>query len=341
VIAPIGREIRLARRPQGDPKITDFEVAEATPAPPPGAGQVQLKVRWISVDPMIRIFIDARPLGGAGNPLPIGSVVPGPALAEVIASEHPDFMVGDHVEGRIGWREFATVQPAGLRKVDPAHGALSAQLGVLGLPGFSAYVGLGLLGDLGPGKSLLISGAGGAVGSVAGPLAKLRGARTIGIAGGEARCRALVDELGYDVALDRRAADFPERLAEAAGAGFDAYFENVGGDIFDLALPHLRRGGQVVICGLMAQYGGGGEAATDRLPATLLTIMRQGLTVRAFSNTEHRGLLAPFHAEVGALLATGKLPSPEHVAEGFEATPDAFCRLFTHSVLGKSLVRVA
>ncbi len=334
-----GREVRLVARPKGDPKPSDFAVADTT-APAPARGQVQVRTRWISVDPMIRIFIDAEPLGGTIPPLPLGEFPRGPAVAEVTASEHPNFRPGDYVEGRIGWREVATLDGGMLRRVDPAAGPLSSFLGVLGLPGFSAYVGLTLIDGLGPGRTMLVSGAGGAVGSVVGPLARLDGVRTVGIAAGEARCRALVGQIGYDLALDRTAPDFADRLAAASEGGFDVFFDNIGGEMFSRILPLMRRGGQVLICGLMAQYGGGGAASTDKLPGALQAIMGRGLTVRAFSNVEHLHLLDRFQTDVGKLLEAGRLPSLESVSEGIETVATAFCRLFTDSVLGKSLVRI-
>lgn len=335
-----GREVRLAARPQGAPQPGDFRVATSE-TPKPGAGQILLKNHWISVDPMTRILIDAKPLGGAMPPYPLDAVIPGAAVGEVLESQNPDFKAGDYVEGRIGWREYAVSDGAGLRKVDPADGPLSHQLGVLGLPGFSAYVGFKVSGGIQPGQTVLISGAAGAVGSVAGPLAKLAGATVVGIASGPDKIRALTETLGFDRAVDRTAPDFDKQLADAVPNGADVYFDNVGGPLFLQVLKLMARQGRVIVCGLMAQYVDGGERpGPDRLADALEAIMGRSLTVKAFSNTNHPELRAPFLREVGGLLREGRLAAPEHISEGIESVPAAFSRLFTDSVVGKSVIRL-
>ncbi|MDB5454019.1 MAG: Alcohol dehydrogenase zinc-binding domain protein [Caulobacteraceae bacterium] len=329
------REVRLAARPKGDPTPADFQIV-AVETPTAGPGQVLLKTRWISVDPMILILIVEKPMGGAFPPLPVGTVIPGAAVSEVVVSNNADFAVGDVVEGRTGWREYAVSDGAGLRKVDPADGPVSSALGILGLPGFSAYAGLQVSGELGPGQTVLVSGAAGAVGTVFGPLAKQTGATLVGIASGPERCRALVAELGYDRAVDRLAADFPDQLAKAAPNGVDLYFDTVGGQLFDRVLPLMNRKGRVTICGLMAQYAEGPAQETASVP--LQAIMAKGLIVRAFSNTDYGHLQAPFRAEVGKLLREGVLKANQQVSHGIESVPEAFCRLFTDSIIGKSVV---
>lgn len=328
----ISREIRLAAQPKGDPVVSDFDVATVE-TPTAGPGQILLKTRWISVDPMIRIFISATSFGGIPI-LPLGAVIPGPAVAEVVTSDHPDFKPGDLVEGRIGWREYAVSDGAGLRKADGGP----QELGVLGLPGFSAYVGLQVCGELTADQTVLVSGAAGAVGSVFGPLAKQSGATLVGIASGPERCRALVETLGYDRAVDRTAADFPEALARALPNGADVYFDNVGGPLFDLVLPRMNRKGRVVICGLMAEYGAAEQA---RACVPLQAIMTGGLNIRAFSNIEHAHLRPAFEREVGEMIKAGRLPMPAQITHGIENVPLAFCRLFTDAVVGKSIVSVA
>lgn len=334
-----GREIRLAGRPNGRPTPADFHI-ETVRTPQPAAGQVLLRSLWISVDPMTRIVIDAQPLGGALTPLPIGAVIPGAGVAEVIASAHPDFKVGELVEGRVGWRDYGLSDGKGLHRVDPDKGPVSAWLGALGLPGFSAYVGL-KLSEVRPGQVVLVSGAAGAVGSIAGPLAKLAGATVVGIAGGEARCRALTETLGYDRAVDRLAPDFEARLDAALPSGVDLYFDNVGGPLFAEILPRVNRLGRITICGLMAQYVEHGEhPGSDRLPGALETIMARGLTVQAFGSRDYEAMREDFVTEVGALLRSGRLAIPEHVTDGIENIPAAFSRLFSDSVVGKSIVRL-
>lgn len=326
------REVRLAAQPKGDPVVTDFEVVTVE-TPTAGPGQILLKTRWISVDPMIRLFISKTSFGGAIPVLPIGAVIPGPAVAEVVTSDHPDFKPGQLVEGRIGWREYAVSDGTGLRSAEGGP----QELGVLGLPGFSAYVGLHVVGELTADQTVLVSGAAGAVGSVFGPLAKLSGATLVGIASGAERCRALVETLGYDHAVDRTAPDFPDALARALPKGADVYFDNVGGPLFATVLPLINRKGRVVICGLMAEYG---EPETQAASVPLQTIMTRGLNVRAFGNLDYGHLRPAFEREIGELVRSGKLPTPENIIHGLDQVPLAFCRLFSDAVVGKSVVSI-
>src|SRR5690606_3919476 len=186
-------------------------------------------------DPMMRIMIDEAPLGGGLPGLPVGTPIPGPAVSEVIETRHPDFKIGDVVEGRTGWREYAVTNGAGLVRVDASLGDHALALGPLGLPGFTAYIGLQLCKPI-EGKTILVSGAAGAVGSIVGPLAKAQGARVVGVASGPERCKALLEQLSYDVAIDRSSPDFEAKLGEGASEGYDIYFDNVGGPMFGKVL---------------------------------------------------------------------------------------------------------
>ncbi|MDB5444864.1 MAG: NADP-dependent oxidoreductase [Phenylobacterium sp.] len=340
-MAESNRRIVLSAYPQGRPTEHTFRL-ETTAALSPSEGEFLVRNRWLSVDPMIRIFIDERPLGGASPALPIGTVIPGPAVAEVVESRHPDFAPGDLLEGRFGWQDYAVSKGQGVRRVDASVASAETALGVLGLPGFSAYVGLHLAGEIQPGQTVLVSGAAGAVGSVVGPLARARGARTVAIARGKAKQRYLIDELGYDAVIDWSAPDRATQFATALPGGADVYFDNVGGGLFPAVLPKMNRLGRVIICGLMAQYDDAtAEAAPrDQLPEVLLAIMRLGLTIRAFSNTEHEALRAPFLEEVGAMVRAGAMPTLTHVETGLERTPAAFARLFEGGVTGKLVVKV-
>jgi NADPH-dependent curcumin reductase CurA len=334
------RAIRLAARPQGSPAPTDFRI-EALDLPELQDGQIELALCWLSLDPLIRIRIDAAPLGGSIPPMPLGDIMAGPVVSRVVASRHADFAVGDLVEGRLPWQETALSDGSGLKKVDPGIASPSTALGMLGLPGFTAYVGLRLVADVAAGGSLLVSGASGAVGSIVGQLGKLRGLRVVGLASSAEKCRYLVDELGFDAAVDRRAPDLKQQLLAASSGGFDIYFDNVGGPLFPLALSAMKYGGQVVICGLMANYGDGGAAATDRLPEALLAIMARSLTVKAFGSLFYqRSMGEDFKREVGELVKTRRIRLPEHVVDGFDAVPEAFSAVFRAGHFGKALVRV-
>jgi NADPH-dependent curcumin reductase CurA len=334
------RAIRLAARPQGSPAATDFRI-EVVDLPELADGQVELALRWLSLDPLIRIRIDAAPLGGNIPPMPIGSIMVGPAVSEVIRSRNPAFAVGDLVEGRLPWQETSLSNGSGLKKVDPSIASPSTALGVLGLPGFTAYVGLRLVPDVPSDGALLISGASGAVGSIVGQLGKRRGLRVVGLASSPQKRAYLVDELGFDVALDRSAPDLKQQLQAAASGGFDGYFDNVGGELFPLALSAMKYGGQILICGLMANYGDGGGGPKDRLPEALLAIMARSLTVKAYGSLFYQASMdADFRREVGDLVKAGKLRLAEHVVEGFDAVPEAFSAVFRTSHVGKALVRV-
>ncbi len=337
----INRRVVLRAHPQGLVRDDDLAI-EQGPVPQPDEGQLLVRNHWLSVDPMIRIFIDAAPLGGSVPPMPIGTTVPGPAVGQVIRSNRPDFAVGDWVEGRLGWQDYALSSGQGLNRIDPDDGPVELALGMLGLPGFSAFVGLDVAGPLAQGTILLVSGAAGAVGSAVGALARARGLHAIGIASGPGKC-AWLRKTGYADAVDRTAPDFAEQLARAVGDRVDLYFDNVGGPMMDSVLPLMKRGGQVLICGLMAQYDdmvgreGGGH---DRLPAFLAAVMARGLIVKAFANIDHLALRPAFLAEMGAIIRADPAIARVHVTQGMEQVPAAFRRLFTDSVVGKSLVRI-
>jgi NADPH-dependent curcumin reductase CurA len=335
------RAIHLAARPQGSPAASDFSI-DAVDLPELHDGQIELALRWLSLDPLIRIKIDAAPLGGSIAPMPIGDLMGGPAVAEVTASRNPGFAKGDLVEGRLPWQEVSLSDGKALRKVDPNLAPPSTALGVLGLPGFTAYVGLRLVPDVPAGSTLLVSGAAGAVGSIVGQLGKQRGLRVVGLASSAAKRAYLTDKLGFDVAIDRTAPDLKEQLAAAAPGGYDIYFDNVGGDLFPLALSHMTYGGQVLICGLMANYGDGGLAATDRLPETLLAIMARSLTVKAYGALFYiRTMDADFRREMGDLVRSGQVQLAEHIVDGFDAVPEAFSAVFRTGHVGKALIRIA
>lgn len=333
------RRIVLAAYPEGNAKAQDFRM-HSDAAPTPADGEFLVGMRWISVDPMLRIRIDAAPMGGTLAPLPLGTTIPGAAVGEVVVSHHPDFTVGSLVEGRFGWQDYAVSDGAGVHHVDPSLGSPEVALGPLGLPGFSAYVGLHAAGGVRPGQTVLVSGAAGAVGSMVGPLARAAGARVIGVANGEVKCRYLIDELGYHAAIDRSRGKLAADLAVAAPDGVDLYFDNVGGDMLIEVMRQLKRGGQVLICGLMAQYNGVDTTGPDRYPALLELIMNRTATVRAFANVHYEHLRPDFIRDVAPLVATGALPHRMHVRDGLEAAPDALASLFGDGVTGKLVVRV-
>jgi NADPH-dependent curcumin reductase len=333
------RQIVLAARPKGKPQLTDFRLEETT-IPTPSSGQVLLGVQYLSLDPYMRGRMDDRK--SYATPLQLGDVMVGQTVARVIASNHPDYSEGNIVLAQTGWRTHALSNGKGLTKIDPALAPVSTRLGVLGMPGFTAYSGLLLIGKPKPGETVVVAAASGPVGSLVGQLAKIAGARVVGIAGGPNKCTFVKNELGFDAAIDHRAADFPAQLAAGCPNGIDVYFENVGGAIWQAVLPLLNNFARVPVCGLIAQYNGpSGGDGTDRLPATMREILSKSLTLRGFINYEFAEAHYPeFLREVGAGIAAGRIRYREDVVDGLEKAPEAFIGMLDGRNFGKVVVRV-
>ena len=336
------KQIVLASYAKGNPKPSDFRVEEV-PIPVAGDREILLRTLWLAVDPLFRFAIDEVRLSGALH-LELGDVMAGATVSEVVASNHPDYEVGDFVEGRTGWREYAVVAPDQAdyrgppRKLDTSLAPVSTALGILGMPGQTAHGGIETL-RIKPGDTVAISAAAGAVGSIAGQIAKIHGARAVGIAGGAGKCQALLD-LGFDGAADYKAPDFAAQLKAAAPNGIDCYFDNTGGDVTLEVFKHLNRGARMAMCGYIAYYGMGMEGpGPDHMPALYRTIMNTGLEIRGFA-----GVFAGPQAleDIAGWIAEGKLTYPETVVEGIEAAPEAFASVFSgNAFVGKLLVRVA
>jgi NADPH-dependent curcumin reductase CurA len=276
------------------------------------------------------------------KPLQLGDVMTGETVARVIASNRPEYLEGDIVLAPTGWRTHALSESAGLRKLDPTLAPVTTGLGVLGMPGFTAYGGLRLIGKPQAGQTVVVAAASGPVGSLVGQLAKLAGARAVGIVGGSEKCGFVKNELRFDSAIDHRAADFPAQLAAACPKGIDVYFENVGGAIWQAVLPLLNDFARVPLCGLIAQYNGlsGGEG-TDRLPATMRVILSKSLTLRGFLNYEFAERhYSAFLREVGAGIADGRIRYREDIVDGLEKAPEAFIGMLEGHNFGKVIVRV-
>lgn len=330
----------LCRNPEGAMRPDDFAVEDYQPAAPKD-GEFLVRTRFASVDPMLRLFVDAKPLNGLLPGLPPGATIPGAAVGEVIESHHPDYKPGELVEGRFGWQQLAVSTGAGVRRVNPALGAPENALGLAGLPGFTAFVGLHAAGGIKPGQTVLVSGAAGAVGSVVGPLVRARGGRAVGIAGGgEDKRRYLLEQAGYEAVADRNAPDFDAQLAAALPNGADIYFDNVGGPLLARIMPVMARGGLVLISGLMAQYQGDAQPGTDNLPAVLSAVMGKGIRIQSFSQFGQDALRPAFEEELAGLLARGDIAARIHVEDGIARLPHALCGLFERSMPGKVVVRV-
>jgi len=276
------------------------------------------------------------------KPLQLGEVMTGETVAQVLTSNHPVYAKGDIVLAPTGWRTHALSDGAGLRKLDPAFAPVTTGLGVLGMPGFTAYGGLRLIGKPQPGETVVVAAASGPVGSLVGQLAKLAGARAVGIAGGSKKCAFVKDNLRFDAAIDHRATDFPAQLAAACPNGIDVYFENVGGAIWQAVLPLLNNFARVPVCGLIAQYNGpSGGDGTDRLPATMRRILSKSLTLRGFIYYEFAEQhYAEFLRDVGAGIADGRIRYREDIVDGLEKAPEAFIGMLEGRNFGKVIVRV-
>jgi NADPH-dependent curcumin reductase len=327
------QRVVLARVPRGEPVEADLRLETVT-APGPVGGQLLVRVLELSVDPYLRGALAGRHLGTPA--VPIGGLVPGESVAEVVAPA-AGFTAGDLVIAGTGWQEWAVVDPAGARRVSVPDGVPpSAALGVLGMPGLAGYAAVTRMLALTPGDTVAVSAATGPVGSTTGQLARLAGCRTVAIVGGAGKARAAVNHFGYAAAVDRRAPDWQQRLRAACPDGVDAYLDNAGGDVLRGVVGQLAVGARVVLCGLMDQYNDGPQST---LPAGPL-IGRRAI-VRGLVVYDHEDLWPRFTARVGGLLREGRLRLLEERHAGLTAAPAAFCRLMRGENLGKVVVEVA
>jgi NADPH-dependent curcumin reductase CurA len=339
---PAVRQIVLASRPKGLPTPENFRLEDVPmPALPPGG--LLLRVLYLSLDPYMRGRMDDRK--SYAKHVDIGEVMTGESVCEVIASDRPGYASGDIVLAHTGWRTHAAWDGAGavLRKLDPALALITTGLGVLGMPGFTAYAGLNVIGKPKAGETVVVAAASGPVGSLVGQLAKLAGARAVGIAGGPEKCRYIAEELRFDAAVDHRAQDFAEKLAAACPKGIDIYFENVGGAIWQAVLPLLNTFARVPVCGLIAHYSAAGQAdGPNLLPTTMRAVLTKSLTLRGFINYEFAAEhYASFLRTVSAGIADGRIRYSEDITDGLENAPSTFIGMLEGRNFGKALVRVA
>jgi NADPH-dependent curcumin reductase len=336
---PVARQIVLASRPKGPPTAENFRLEEV-PMPAVPAGGLLLRVLYLSLDPYMRGRMDdAR---SYAKPVGVGEVMSGESVCEVLASDREGYQPGDIVLAHTGWRTHAAWSGPAPRKLDPKAAPITTGLGVLGMPGFTAYSGLHVIGKPKPGETVVVAAASGPVGSLVGQLAKMAGARAVGIAGGADKCRYVAEELGFDAAIDHRAPDLAEKLAAACPKGIDVYFENVGGAVWQAVLPLLNTYARVPVCGLIAQYSASGPpAGPNLLPATMRAVLTRSLTLRGFINTEFVAEhYAAFLKTVAAGIADGRIRYREDITDGLEHAPAAFMGLLEGKNFGKALVRV-
>jgi NADPH-dependent curcumin reductase CurA len=329
------REIRLAARPHGEPKDSDFQLASAE-LPDPEPGQVLVRNTWMSVDPYMRGRMnDAK---SYVPPFEIGAPLDGGAVGEVIASEDPSLEPGDTVLHGLGWRDHAVVPAKAARKVDTAIAPAQAYLGVLGMPGLTAYAGLIEVAGLREGDIVFVSGAAGAVGGIAGQVAKLRGHTVIGSAGSPEKIAFVTGELGFDAAFDYHDGNVADLLAEAAPDGIDVYFDNVGGAHLEAAIDSLNMHGRVAMCGAISNYN---ATEPPSGPRNMHLAVGKRLTLRGFIVRDHGHLMPDFVREVGTWLSEGRIAYRETVVEGLDNAPRAFIGLLRGENTGKMLVKLA
>jgi NADPH-dependent curcumin reductase CurA len=330
----VNRQILLKSRPTGMPALENFETVER-PLPEPGDGEVLTKTLYLSLDPYMRgRMSDAKSYAA---PAELGKPMVGGTVGEIVASKNPSFAVGDIVLAYGGWQQYAVAKPASLRKLDPKAAPISTALGVLGMPGMTAYCGLLEIGQPKPGETVVVAAASGAVGSVVGQIAKIKGARAVGVAGGADKCRYVVNELGFDACIDHRAPDLAQQLEAACPKGIDVYFENVGGAVQQAVWPLLNPFARVPVCGVIAQYN-----ATAPSPGPdIATVLRKRLLVRGFIVWDFATKEPDFLRDVAAWIREGKLKYREDVVEGLDQAPDAFLGLLKGKNFGKLLVKVS
>ncbi len=329
------KQITLAARPKGWPKETDFKLVEA-PVPEPEAGQILVRMLYISVDPYMRGRMnDVKSYSPAAE---IGEVMGAGAVGEVVDSKNVRFQVGDAVEGFFGWQQFAISDGQGVRKLDPSVAPVATALSVLGMPGLTAYFGFLDVGRPRSGETVVVSGAAGAVGSVVGQIAKISGCRAIGIAGSDQKVAWLTGELGFDAAFNYKTTqDYTAKLNEICPEGVDIYFDNVGGPITDGVFPALNSGARVVVCGQIAQYNAEKPEIGPRLLWHLIVkrARAEGFLVFDFASRYAEGL-----RQLAMWLKAGKLKHREQFVDGIENTPRAFIGMLRGENTGKQLVRV-
>jgi len=332
-------QLRLAAYPVGEPQDDDFEQVSVD-LPGLEDGQVLLRTIYLSLDPYMRGRMSTARSYAA--PVELGEVMVGGTVCEVVESRSDRRTVGDIVLAFTGWQTHAVADARHTRLLDPAEAPLSTALGVLGMPGFTAYAGLLEIGRPQPGETVAVAAATGPVGSAVGQIARLKGARAVGIAGGPEKCRALVEELGFDAAVDHRSPTFVDDLAEATPDGIDVYFENVGGHVADAAVRRLNRFARVPVCGLVAGYNDIDVATgVDRLPGFMRRVLTLSLTVRGFIQDE----FAPTHhqaflRDMAGWVRDGSVRYREDVVEGLDQAPEAFRGLLAGRNFGKLVVRV-
>ena len=326
-------QVVLASRPQGPVTENNFRFVESA-VPSPNAGEVLVRTLYLSLDPYMRMRMNDGK--SYAPPVQLGDVMVGGTVGEVVESKDPRFKAGDIVGGRSGWQLYATADASTLRRVDTRGAPLSTALSVVGMPGVTAWYGLLRIGEPKPGETVVVSAASGAVGSVVGQIARLKGCRAVGIAGGTVKCDYVVNELGFDTCIDYKADAFESKLREATSGGIDIYFENVGGRVLDAVLPLLNAFARIPFCGYISEYDETGSYGVQHLRSLLVSRVR----LQGFIISEHLDIWDEALADLSGWLAAGQLNYRETIADGLESAPAAFIGMLKGLNLGKQLVKL-
>ncbi len=328
------RHVLLRRRPQGRPTVEDFEIASA-PIPEPGPGEVLLRGLYLSLDPYMRGRMSAAK--SYAKPVEVGAVMEGRTVGEVLRSRHPAFHEGDFATGGYGWQLYSAVAGDKLLRIDPDEAPLSTALGVLGMPGLTAYIGLTRIGEPKAGETVVVSAASGAVGAVVGQLAKRMGARVVGVAGGSAKCRYIEKDLGFDGSIDHHGGELEAALDRACPKGIDVYWENVGGAVQKAVFPRLNDFARMVMCGMISEYN-----SLDHEPGpNLWSVVRKRLRIEGFIVSDAGERMGEYRQMAAPLLRSGALKYREDFVDGLEKAPQAFIGLLEGKNFGKLIVRLA
>ena len=339
MMTQVNQQIVLASRPVGEPKTNDFKSVEDV-AREPEAGEVLCRSIYLSLDPYMRGRMSAAK--SYAKPVEVGDVMEGGAVGEVLNSKYPGIEIGDFVLGAGGWQEYFTLPGASLRKLDPERTPISTALGVLGMPGVTAYTGLLNIGKPESGETVVVAAASGAVGSAVGQIAKIKGARAVGIAGSAEKCGFVVDELGFDACIDHKDPDFRDQLQNACPNGIDVYFENVGGPVFKAVLPLLNQFARVPVCGVISHYNDTAlPDGPDATPLILRSALVKRLTIRGFLVFDFVDQEAEALEQLSQWVSDGQLKYREDFVSGLGAAPEAFIGLLKGKNFGKLVVEVS
>jgi len=332
----VSKEVQLAQRPVGMPKLEDFQVKEVD-IPAPGDGEVLVRNIWMSVDPYMRGRMYDRE--SYVPPFQIGAALEGGAIGQVVASNSDKVAVGDYVQSMLGWREYFVAKGEEVQKVDTSSGVpIQAFLGTLGMPGMTAYAGLLRVGELKDGETVFVSAASGAVGAIVCQIAKAKGCFVVGTAGSDDKCKWLEETAGIDKAINyKTCGDLTEAVRAAAPKGVDVYFENVGGEHLTAALENMRPMGRLAMCGMISQYN---DTEPTPGPSNLIYMVGKSLKMQGFIVSNHFDLLPDFIRDMTKWIGEGKIKWEETVEDGIERAPQAFLNLFTGGNMGKMLVKV-